>query len=171
MMRRHLALLGVAALPLGACGRGAPAGPAQPTPTAAAAASTGEPNPANPCARLRFRSAFEEGVTLSTCFFPIDGRRALYYPPAFTEASRARLAEAFDDLIEAPEADPLRFSCNTLLVDGTVVVNTGCDATVAALEARGYACLATSTDEFIKAGGSVKCLVLTLNTFEGAPGH
>ena len=34
---------------------------------------------------------------LDTCFCPIDSRRALYFPPAFSEASRTWLAEAFDD--------------------------------------------------------------------------
>ena len=108
---------------------------------------------------------------LDTCFFPIDERHALYFPAAFTGEARRRLAEAFDDLIAVPETDALRFACNALLVERTVVMNTGCDATVSALEERGYTCLATPTAEFIKAGGSVKCLVLTFDTFEAAPGH
>lgn len=107
---------------------------------------------------------------LDTCFFPIDEQRALYVPAAFTDESRIRLAAAFADLIEVPGADALRFACNALLVDRTVVMNTGCDATASALAERGYTCLATPTAEFIKAGGSVKCLVLTLDTFEAAPG-
>ncbi|MFA7248592.1 MAG: arginine deiminase-related protein [Dehalococcoidia bacterium] len=106
---------------------------------------------------------------LDTCLFPIDARRALYFPGAFTDASCARLAATFADLVEIPEVEATRFACNALLVDGTAVLNTGCDATVAALEARGLACRTTPTDEFIKAGGSVKCLVLTLDTFAVPP--
>ena len=102
---------------------------------------------------------------LDTCFFPIGDGRALYFPPAFSDQALARLKEEFDDLIEAPENDALRFACNALIVGRTVVMNTGCDATVDALQKRGYACLTTPTSEFIEAGGSVKCLVLTLDMF------
>ncbi len=102
---------------------------------------------------------------LDTCFFPIEARRAMFVPDAFSEASRARLAAAFDDLIEVPMEDALRFACNALRVGDTVVLNSGCDRTVAALERRGYRCVSTPTDEFLKAGGSVKCLVLTLDHF------
>lgn len=108
---------------------------------------------------------------LDTCFFPLDDHRAMYFPAAFTDESRERLVAAFDDLIEVPEEEALRFSCNALLVGDTVVMNTGCDATVTALEQRGYTCLTTPTSEFIKAGGSVKCLTLTLDTFEDVPGR
>jgi len=107
---------------------------------------------------------------LDTCFLPLSAECAAYYPPAFSDASRARLEEAFDDLIEVPAEDALRFVCNALLVGRTVVMNTGAEWTARALEERGYECVATPTSEFIKAGGSVKCLVLTLDTFRDPPG-
>ncbi len=103
---------------------------------------------------------------LDTCLCPLDGGRALYYPPAFSEASLRVLRERIPDLIAVDDHDALRFACNALPVDGTVVLNSGCAATAAALEQRGLRCLSTPMDEFIKAGGSVKCLALTLDTFE-----
>lgn len=105
---------------------------------------------------------------LDTCFFPIDARRALFVPSAFSASSRSRLEASFDDLIEVPMEDALRFACNAIRVADTVVLNTGCAQTVAALGRHGYRCVATPTAEFLKAGGSVKCLVLTLDHFEGA---
>ena len=45
-------------------------------------------------------------------------------------------------------------------------MNTGCPATVRALRERGYEPVETATDEFIKAGGSVKCLTLMLDAFD-----
>jgi N-dimethylarginine dimethylaminohydrolase len=45
-------------------------------------------------------------------------------------------------------------------------MNTGCPSTVDALAQRGLRAVETATDEFIKAGGSVKCLVLMLDAFE-----
>lgn len=105
---------------------------------------------------------------LDTCLFPVDDRCALFVPSAFSEASRQRLEASFDDLIEVPMEEALLFACNALRVVDTVVLNTGCPWTVAALERRGYRCTVTPTAEFLKAGGSVKCLVLTLDHFTGA---
>ena len=103
---------------------------------------------------------------LDTCFLPVAAGVAAYYPPAFGEASRALLRERFSDLVEVSEHDALRFACNAFRVDEAIVLNTECDALVAALRDRGYRCVETPTAEFIKAGGSVKCLILTLDAFE-----
>ncbi len=103
---------------------------------------------------------------LDTCFCPLGDGRALYYPAAFSERSRSLLQDGFDDLIAVPDHDALRFACNAVLVGDTVVLNSGCEATVEALKRRGLCCHPTPTDEFIKAGGSVKCLLLTLDSFE-----
>lgn len=103
---------------------------------------------------------------LDTCFRPLGAGRVLYYPPAFVPDSRAAIEGAFDDTIEAPEVEALRFACNALVVDDTVVMNDGCPQTVRALRRRGLAVMETPTDEFIKAGGSVKCLTLMLDAFE-----
>jgi N-dimethylarginine dimethylaminohydrolase len=106
---------------------------------------------------------------LDTCFCPLGDGRALYYPPAFSEESQRLLTEDFETLFAVPDAEALRFACNAVVADGTVVLNTGCEATEAELRRLGFACRPTPTDEFIKAGGSVKCLVLTLDTFETVP--
>jgi N-dimethylarginine dimethylaminohydrolase len=103
---------------------------------------------------------------LDTCFCPLGERRAMYYPPAFSEQSRAVIERSFDDLVVVPDDEALRFACNALVVDGAVVMNTGCPETEAALARRGLRAATTATDEFIKAGGSVKCLVLMLDAFE-----
>ena len=104
---------------------------------------------------------------LDTCFCPLSDRRALFYPPAFSLEARTRIAACFPELIPIVEADAFRFACNALPVDGAIVLNSGCESTVATLSALGYRCIQTPMDEFIKAGGSVKCLVLTLDSFGG----
>jgi len=106
---------------------------------------------------------------LDTCFFPVDARSALFVPGALSAASHRRLEAIFDDLVEVPLADALRFACNALRVRDTVVLNSGCDETITALVRRGYRCVSVPTDEFLKAGGSVKCLVLTLDEFVSRP--
>ncbi len=102
---------------------------------------------------------------LDTCFCPLSDGRALWYPPAFSEGSREVLARHLPDLVAVPDAEALRFACNALVAGETVVLNSECRETVEALEGRGFHCAEVPTDEFIKAGGSVKCLVLTLDSF------
>lgn len=105
---------------------------------------------------------------LDTCFFPVDERCALFVPAALSPASIARLGSIFEDLVEVPIEEAEQFACNALRIDDTVVLNSGCHEVEAALRRRGYRCAATPTGEFIKAGGSVKCLVLTLDRFTSA---
>ncbi len=108
---------------------------------------------------------------LDTCFAPLGGGHALFYPPAFTEASQAVLAENFGTLVAVSEHDAARFACNAVLADETVVLNSGCTETVHALRDHGFAVVETPMDEFIKAGGSAKCLVLMLDAFTEADGR
>ena len=104
---------------------------------------------------------------LDTCLCPLGGGRALYVPGAFTAEARASLEGAFEDLVAVPEAEALRFACNAVVVGDAVVLNTGCDETASALRDRGLRAVATETDEFMKAGGSAKCLVLQLDALDG----
>jgi len=114
---------------------------------------------------VRLELVDERFYHLDTCLCPLGEGRALYYPPAFSPAARRLLAAHFDDLVAVPDEEALRFACNALIVDGAVVLNAGCPRTEEALAARGLRAVATPTDEFIKAGGSVKCLVLMLDAF------
>lgn len=115
------------------------------------------------CRRLELVD--ERFYHLDTCFCSLGNGRALYYPPAFSEPAQAVLQASFEDLIAVEAEDALRFACNALVVDHTVVMNSGCLTTRAAVERRGFHVVDVPMDEFIKAGGSVKCLVLTLDTF------
>lgn len=103
---------------------------------------------------------------LDTCFCPLGDGRLLWYPPAFAADSRAEVERRFPRAVAVPEADALRFACNALVVGDAVVLNAGCAATEAAIASFGLRPVPTPTDEFIKAGGSVKCLVLMLDAFD-----
>ena len=70
--------------------------------------------------------------------------------------------EVFADLIELEDDEALRFGANVLVVGKSVVLNTGCRKLSAELTRRGYEVLPVDLSEFIKAGGSAKCLVLWL---------
>jgi N-dimethylarginine dimethylaminohydrolase len=71
-------------------------------------------------------------------------------------------------LIPVEESESRRFACNAVVVGRTVVTNTGCPKLHAALEKLGFTARETALDEFVKAGGSAKCLTLRLDGEEAA---
>ena len=100
---------------------------------------------------------------LDTCFCPLSETEAIYYPPAFDEYGQHALKEHIPHLIPVVKAEAQRFACNAVVLGETVVMNTGCPQLEADLQQRGYQTLSTPLDEFIKAGGSAKCLTLRLD--------
>jgi N-dimethylarginine dimethylaminohydrolase len=102
---------------------------------------------------------------LDTCFCPLDGGYLLYYPPAFDDASRAAIEKrvAAARRIAIGEEDALAFACNAVSIDSTVIVNRATPAFVKALAAKGFEVVQTPLSEFMKAGGSAKCLTLRLD--------
>ena len=102
---------------------------------------------------------------LDTCFCPLEGGYVMYYPPAFDEASR----EAIEKRIASPkriaiaEEDALAFACNAVNIEETIVVNRATPAFVKTLSRNGFDVVQTPLSEFMKAGGSAKCLTLRLD--------
>jgi N-dimethylarginine dimethylaminohydrolase len=66
------------------------------------------------------------------------------------------------------EEEAQRFGCNAVVVGKTVVINTGCERLANDLRSWGYMPVAVELDEFLKAGGSAKCLTLRLDGEEAA---
>jgi N-dimethylarginine dimethylaminohydrolase len=102
---------------------------------------------------------------LDTCFCPLDGGYLMYYPPAFDDASREAIERRVPDAkrIAISEEDALGFACNAVNIDSTVVVNRASAAFVKTLARRGFEVVQTPLSEFMKAGGSAKCLTLRLD--------
>ncbi len=105
---------------------------------------------------------------LDTCFCPLAPGIALYFPAAFDSYGQAALGGAIDQLIEVDEAEARQFACNAVVVGRTVVTNAGCPRLHAALAEHGFVPRETPLDEFVKAGGSAKCLTLRLDGEEAA---
>jgi N-dimethylarginine dimethylaminohydrolase len=105
---------------------------------------------------------------LDTCFCPLAPGEAIYYPPAFDAYGQRVLETHVPRLFAVRDEEALRFGCNAVVVGKTVVVNTGCPALEAGLRAWGYTPVAVELDEFLKAGGSAKCLTLRLDGEEAA---
>ncbi len=105
---------------------------------------------------------------LDTCFCPLAPGEALWYPDAFDAYGRRVLRGHIPKLIAATEPEARRFGCNAVVVGRNVIVNAGCEQLAHDLKARGYNPIAVELDEFIKAGGSAKCLTLRLDGEEAA---
>src|SRR5438067_5017881 len=105
---------------------------------------------------------------LDTCFCPLAPGEAIYYPPAFDQYGQKVLQTHIPRLLPVQEAEAYRFGCNAVVVGKTVVLNTGCERLALDLRNWGYKVTATELDEFLKAGGSAKCLTLRLDGEEAA---
>jgi len=105
---------------------------------------------------------------LDTCFCPLAPGEAIYYPEAFDAYGRRVLTGHIPRLLPVVEAEANLFGCNAVVVGKTVIVNAGCDRLAAGLKAWDYDPVAVELDEFLKAGGSAKCLTLRLDGEEAA---
>jgi N-dimethylarginine dimethylaminohydrolase len=105
---------------------------------------------------------------LDTCFCPLAPGQAIYFPPAFDDYGRRVLASLVPELISVDATEAPRFACNAVVVGGTVVTNTGCPKLHESLRQRGFEPRETPLDEFVKAGGSAKCLTLRLDGEDAA---
>ena len=102
---------------------------------------------------------------LDTCFCPLEGGYLLYYPPAFDDESRAAIEKRVPSprRIAIGEEDALAFACNAVNIDTTVVVNRATKEFVQVLARKNFEVVQTPMSEFMKAGGSAKCLTLRLD--------
>lgn len=105
---------------------------------------------------------------LDTCFCPLDAQTAIWFPPALDEYGRRVIRANIANLIEVEEAEARSFACNAAVVGRTVVTNIGCSGLHGRLRAAGFAPVEVPLSEFVKAGGSAKCLTLRLDGEEAA---
>jgi N-dimethylarginine dimethylaminohydrolase len=105
---------------------------------------------------------------LDTCFCPLAPGEALYHPEAFDSYGRKVLESNVPKLMPVVAEEAHRFGCNAVVVGKTVVTNTGCEKLAKDLKAWGYESVQVELDEFIKSGGSAKCLTLRLDGEEAA---
>jgi N-dimethylarginine dimethylaminohydrolase len=85
-----------------------------------------------------------------------------YYPPAFSPASRAVLAQLFPDAILATDDDAAALGLNAVSDGEHVVVAPGARDLAAALRERGYEPIPVDTSELLKGGGGAKCCTLEI---------
>jgi len=97
---------------------------------------------------------------LDTCFCPLRSDTLMFIPSAFDEYANRLIESHFPKRIAVNPDDALRFACNTVVVGDSVVMNAGCPDLRAQLERAGFHVFPVDLSEFLKAGGSAKCLTL-----------
>lgn len=100
---------------------------------------------------------------LDTCFCPLPTGFALYLPDAFDEISRHSLLSNFaDGLIPLTLHEGMQFCANAVCIDRTVVMNRVTPRLKELLYGLGFSVLETPLSEFMRSGGSAKCLTLSI---------
>ena len=103
---------------------------------------------------------------LDTCFCPLSSGHVLYYPDAFSSHDELKILEVFGEkAIQVSLEDASDFACNVVEWDGNLVMNKCSPLLNYELEKIGYSVVETDLTEFLKAGGSAKCLTLKLTSF------
>ena len=108
---------------------------------------------------------------LDTCFCPLAPDAAIWFPDAFDEYGQKVIEENVPTLIAADPTEAAKFACNAAVVIGQTVVTNALAAgnLHEALAAHGFqrSC-ERRLGEFVKAGGSAKCLTLRLDGEDAA---
>ena len=102
---------------------------------------------------------------LDTCFCPLEGGYLLYYPPAFDGQANAAIESRIPAgrRFAVTEQDAVHFACNAVNIENKVILNYATSELAAWLVSCGFDVIQTPMSEFIKAGGSTKCLSLRLD--------
>ncbi|MCB2155148.1 TIGR00300 family protein [bacterium] len=112
---------------------------------------------------------------LDTCFTPLTGGYLMYYAQAFEEHARRQIEELVpaERRFELSERDAVHFACNAIDTGNAVILNNCTQELQQKLNEWGFEVVRTPMTEFIKAGGSCKCLSLRLTEepFKRHPAH
>lgn len=100
---------------------------------------------------------------LDTAFCPLAAGHAIAYAGAFLPASVALIDRTFGDkVIWVSEQDAQDFACNAVNINNDIILHKASDALKIELDKRGFRVIELDMSEFMKSGGSCKCLTLEL---------
>ena len=99
---------------------------------------------------------------LDTCFCPLADGSAMYYPQAFDSYARRILENYLTDAIVVSREEALTFACNAVRAGKNIILGAHCPELAAQLSDRGYRVFELDLSEFMKAGGSARCLTLEI---------
>ncbi|HEY5654807.1 MAG TPA: arginine deiminase-related protein [Woeseiaceae bacterium] len=102
---------------------------------------------------------------IDTCFCPLTDGFLMYHPPAFDYDSRIKIESRIPShkRIVVDTLDAGNFACNAVNIGSHVFLNKASKPLQARLMLAGFTVHEVELSEFLKAGGSAKCLTLKLN--------
>ncbi|MEO1202192.1 MAG: arginine deiminase-related protein [Pseudomonadota bacterium] len=101
---------------------------------------------------------------IDTCFCPLSDGYLMYHPPAFDFDTRTTIEARvpFKKRIVVDTYDARRFACNAVNIGDRVIMNKASKPLKKTLAEHGFELIEVDVTEFLKAGGSTKCLTLNL---------
>ena len=113
---------------------------------------------------VSIRLTDERFYHIDTCFCPLTDGFLMYHPPAFDYESRMAIESRIPPhkRIIVDTADAGNFACNAVNIGDQVFLNKASDPLKARLMLAGFKVHEIELTEFLKAGGSAKCLTLKL---------
>lgn len=101
---------------------------------------------------------------IDVCLCPLADGSLIYSPDAFDEYGNAVLEANIppEKRIPVSAEEAARFACNAVNIYDTVIFNQGSTQLADTLKARGFNVIQVDLSEFLKAGGSSKCLTLRI---------
>jgi N-dimethylarginine dimethylaminohydrolase len=102
---------------------------------------------------------------IDTCFCPLTDGFLVYHPPAFDYESRIAIESRIPShkRIVVDTADAGIFACNAVNIEHHIFLNRASAPLKARLTVAGFEVHEIGLSEFLKAGGSAKCLTLKLD--------
>ena len=97
---------------------------------------------------------------LDTALAVLDDSTIAYYPPAFSDESRAHLLALFPDAIEVATADAYVLGLNAVSDGRNVVHPAAATGFAEQLSDAGFVPIGVDLSELLKGGGSIKCCTL-----------
>ena len=111
---------------------------------------------------ISLRLVDERFYHLDTCFCPINESTVIFAPAAFAPESAQTIRRLVPHVIEVPVDVAAGFACNAMVVGDRVVSSLAIQGIEASLGSAGFRTIALPMEEFMKAGGGVRCLSLPL---------
>ncbi|HQS59529.1 MAG: hypothetical protein B7Y56_10375 [Gallionellales bacterium 35-53-114] len=100
---------------------------------------------------------------LDTAFCPLADGYALAYKHAFSAASAALLQNKLGEkVIWVSDEDALNFACNAICLEHEVILYRASSELKAALKHYNFSVIEIDVSEFMKSGGSCKCMTLEI---------
>lgn len=113
---------------------------------------------------VSIRLTDERFYHIDTCFCPLTDGFLMYHPPAFDYDSRVAIESRIPPhkRIVVDTMDAGNFACNAVNIGDQVFLTKASDPLKARLMLNGFRVHEVELSEFLKAGGSAKCLTLKL---------